>query len=98
MAPGFIPLAVRTCLEVFRDVSVHPGPPEVRPHKLDCLVLSEVSGHCAVNFGFENGWYHKLRKVEASTVEENVVGFHCQMLRWFDIIVAVWVSAERMQN
>ena len=49
-------------------------------------------------FGFEDGRYHELGNVEASLVVENVVGFHCQMLGWFDIIGAVWVSAEGTQS
>ena len=98
MAPGHIPLAVRKCLDIFRDVGVHPGPPEVPPHKLDCLPLSEVSCHFAVVFGFEDGGYHKLGKVEASLVVEDVVGFHCQLLVWFDIIRAIRVSAEGTQT
>ena len=98
MAPGFIPLAVRTCLDIFRDVGVHPGPPEVPPHKLYCLLLSEVSCHIAVVFGFEDGGYHGLGNVEAPSVVENVVGFHCQMLGWFDIIGAIWVNAEGTQT
>ena len=72
MAPGLVPLAVRTCLDVFRDVGVHPGPPEVPPNKLDCFLLSEVSGHFAVVFGFEDGGDHRLGNVEASSVVEYV--------------------------
>ena len=98
MAPGFIPLAVRSCLDVFRDVGVPPGPPEVPPHKLDYLLLSEVSCHFAVIFGLEDGGCHELGNVEASSIVENVIGFHCQMLGWFDIIGAVWVSVEGMQT
>ena len=73
MAPGFVPLAVWACLDVFRDVGVYPGPPEVSPHKLDCFLLSEVSGHFAVVFGFENGGDHLLGNVEAPSVVEYVV-------------------------
>ena len=73
VAWGFIPLAVRTCLDVFRDVGIHPRPPEVPPHKLDCLLLSEVSCHFAIVFGFENGGYHWLGYVEATSVVEYVV-------------------------
>ena len=98
MAPGLIPLAVRTSLDVFRDVGVHPRPPDVPPHKLDCLLLSEVSCHFAVMFGFKDCGYHVLGNVEASSVVENVVGFHCQMLRWFDIIGTIWVSTEGMET
>ena len=98
MAPGFILLAVGACLDVFRDVGIHPGPPEVSPHKLHCLLLSEVSRHFAVVFGFVNGWYHELGNIEASLVVENVVGFHCQMFGWFDIIGTIWVSAEGTQT
>ena len=98
MAPEFIPLAVRTCLDEFRDVGVHPGPPEVPPYKLNCHLLSEVSCHFAVVFGFENGWYQGLGNVEASSVVENVMGFHCQMFGWYDIIGTVWVSTEGMQT
>ena len=82
MASGLIPLAVRTCLDVFRDVGVHPRPPEVPPHKLDCLLLSEMSCHFAVMFGFENGGNHELWNVEAFSVVEYVVGFYRQILRW----------------
>ena len=98
MAPGLVPLVVWTCLDVFRYVGVHPGSPEVPSHKLDRLLSSEVSGHFAVVFGFENYRDHLLGNVEASTVVEYVVGFHCQMLRWFDIIRAIWVNAEGAQT
>ena len=98
MAPGFIPLAVGACLDVFRDVGIHHGPPEVPPHKLDCLLLSEVSGHFAVMFRFENGGDDELENIEVSSIVENVVGFHCQMLGWFDIIGAIWVNAEGTQT
>ena len=98
MVPGLIPLAIRTCLDVCRDIGVHPGPPEVPPHKLDRLLFSEVSGHFTVVFGFENRRDHLLGNVEASSVVEYVVRFHCQMLGWFDIIKAVWVSAEGTQT
>ena len=54
MGLGFIPLAVQTGLDVSRDVGIHRKPPEVPPHKLDCLVSSAVSGHLAVLFRFEN--------------------------------------------
>ena len=77
VAPGLLPLVVRTCLDVLRDVGVDTGPPEVLPPKLDCLLLSEVSCHFAVVFGFKNGGYHELGNVDAPTVVENVVGFHC---------------------
>ena len=73
MAPGLVSLAVRTCLDVFRYVGVHPGPPEVPSPKLDRFLLSEVSGHFAVVFGFENCWDHLLGNVEASSVVEYVV-------------------------
>ena len=98
MAPGFVPLAVRICLDLLRDVSVHPGPPDVSPHKLNCLLLSEVSCHFAVVFVFEDGGYHELGNIEAPSVVENVVGFHYQMLGWFDIIGALWVSVEGAQT
>ena len=73
MAPGLVLLAVRTCLDVCRDVCVHLGPPEVPPHKLDRLFLSEVSGHFAIVFGLENRQDHLLGNVEASSVVEYVV-------------------------
>ena len=73
MATGFVTLAVRTGLDVCRDIGVHPGPPEVPPQKLDRFLLSEVSGHFAVMFGFENCRDHLLGNVEASSVEEYVV-------------------------
>ena len=98
MEPGFIPLAVRTCLGVLHDIGVHPGPPEVPPHKLDCLFLFKVSGHFAVVFGFKDGEFQELGNVDASSVVENVVGFHCQMLRWFDINRAIWFSAKGTQT
>ena len=98
MVSGFIPLTVRTCRDVFRDVGVHHRPPEVLPHKFDCLPLSEVSCHVAVVFGFEDGGNHKLGNVEASLVVEYVVGFHRPMCGWFNIIGAVWVSAEGTQT
>ena len=72
MVPGFVPLAVGTCLDVFRDVSVHPGPPEVLPHKHNCFLLSEVLGHFAVLFGFENGGNNLLGNVEASAIVEYI--------------------------
>ena len=87
--PGLVPLAVRTCLDAFHNVGVHLGPPKVPPHKIDCLLLSEVSCHFAVVFRFEDGGYHELGNIEASSIVENVVGFHYQMLGWFDIIGAV---------
>ena len=89
MAPGLNPLAVRTSLDVFCNVDVHPGPPDVAPDKLDWLLASEVSCHIAVVFGFENGRYHEFWNVEASSVVENVVTFHCLMLGWFHIITAI---------
>ena len=73
MVPGFIPLVVRTGLNKSRDVGVHPGPPEVLPHELDCFLLSEVSGHFAVVFGFENYQNHVLGNVEATSVVEYIV-------------------------
>ena len=73
VALGLIPLAVRTGLDIGRDVGIHPGPPEVPPHKLDCFLLSEVSGHFAIVFRFENCWDHLLGNVEAFTVVEYVV-------------------------
>ena len=91
-------LAVRTCLDVFRDVSVHAGPLEVLPHKLDCPLLSEVSCHFAAMFSFEDGRYHELGNVKASSIEENVVGFHCLMIGWFEIIGAISVSAGGTQT
>ena len=77
---GFILLAVRACLDVFRDIGVHPGPPEVPPHMLNRLLMSEVSCNLAVVFGFEDGGDHGLGNVEASSVVENVVGFHLLVL------------------
>ena len=73
MAPGLIPLAVRTGLDVGRYVGVHPGLPKVPPHKLDRFLLSEVSGYFVVMFGFENCGDHLLGNVEASSVVEYVV-------------------------
>ena len=73
VVPGLVTQAIRTYLDVFRNVGVHPGPPEVPPHKLDCHLLSEVSGHLAVVFGFGNGGYHRLGYVEASSLVVYVV-------------------------
>ena len=73
MASGFLPLAVSTCLDVFRDVSVHPGPPKDPPQKLDYLLLFEVFCHFAVIFRFENCGDHLRGNVEASSVVEYVV-------------------------
>ena len=73
MAPELIPLAIRTCLDVCRDVGIHPRPPEVPPHKLDRFLLSEVSGHFTVVFGFEDCRDHLLGNVEAPSVVEYVV-------------------------
>ena len=98
MAPGFVPLAVRVCLDVLRNMGVHPGPPEVPPQKLYCLLLSEVSSHSAVLFGFENGGDHELGNVEATSVVEYVIELQFQMLGWFDIIGAIWVRAEGTQT
>ena len=98
MAPGLVPLAVRTGLDVGRYVGVHPGPPEVPPHKLDRFLLSEVSGYFVIVFGFENYSDHLLRNIEVSSVVEYIIRFHYQMLGWFDLIGAIWVSAEGTQT
>ena len=60
LAPGLVPLAVRTGLYIGYDVGVHPGPPDIPPHKLDRFFLSEVSGHFAVVFRLENRHDHLL--------------------------------------
>ena len=73
MAPGLVPLAVWTGLDVGCYVGVHPGTPEVPPYKRDRLLLSEVSGHFGVVFGFENGVDHGLGNVETASVVEYVV-------------------------
>ena len=73
MAPGLVPLAVRTDLVVGRYDGVHPGPPEVPPYKLDRFLLSEVSGYFVIVFGLENCRVHFLGNVEASSVVEYVV-------------------------
>ena len=73
MAPGLIPLAVWTGLDVCRDVGIHPGPPEVPPHKLNRLLLSEVSGYFAVVRGFENRRDLLLGNIKVSSVVEYVV-------------------------
>ena len=73
MAPGLVPLAVRTCLDVYRDVSIHPGPTEVPPHKLDRFLLSKVSGYFAIVFGLENHRDHLLGNVVASSVVGYVI-------------------------
>ena len=93
MAPGFIPLVFRTCLDVLRDIGVDLGPPDVLPPKLDCLLLSKVYCRLAGVFGFEDCEDHRLGNVEAFSVVENVVEFHCQIVGWVDIIRAVVVSA-----
>ena len=61
--PGLILLAVRTCLDIFRNVGVHPGPPEVSSYQLDQLLMSEVSYHFTVVFVFENCKDHWLGDV-----------------------------------
>ena len=73
MAPGLVALAVRPGLDIGRYVGIHPGSPEVAHHKLDRLLLSEVSGHFIIMFRFENCWDHLLGNVEASSVVEYVV-------------------------
>ena len=95
---GIYPAGSQDMPDVFRDVGIHPTPPEVPPHKLDCHLLSEVSCHFAIVFGFENGGYHELGNIEVSSIVEYDVRLHCQMLRWFDIIGAVWVSIEGTQT
>ena len=57
-----------------------PGHQNFSPHKLDHFLLSEVSGHFVVMFGFENCRDHLLGNVEAPSVVEYVVRLHCQML------------------
>ena len=98
VAPGRVPLAVRTVLDVGCYVGVHPGLQEVPSHKLDRFLLSEVSGHFAIVFGFENCGDHLLGNIETSSVVQYVVRLQCQMLGWFDIIGAMWVSAEGTQT
>ena len=73
--PGLISLVVRTDLYVCHDVIVHHGPAEVPPHKLDRLLLTEVSDYFAIVFGFEICRDHLpvLGNVEASSVVEYVV-------------------------
>ena len=73
MVPGRVPLTVRICLDVFHYVGVHPWPQEVPSHKLNYFLLSEVSGHLAVVFGFENRRNHWLGNLETASVVQYVV-------------------------
>ena len=98
MVLGFVPLAVRRCLDVFRDISIHPGLPKVPCQKLEYLLFSEVSYHFTVMFGFEISVDYRHRNIEMASVVENVGCLHCQTLGWFDISGAIWVCAAATQT
>ena len=83
MAPGLVPLAVWAYLDVFFDVRVHPGPPEVSPYQHNGFVLSEVPSDFAVVFGFEYRVNHRLPYILAASVVEYVAVLHGQVFGWF---------------
>ena len=85
-------------MDIFHEVGLHSGPPEVPPYKFDGFLLSKVSGHFAMVFRLETSWDHRLGNLEASSIVECIVRFHCQILRWIDIIRTIWVSDEGAQT
>ena len=66
--------------------------------KFDCLLLLEVSCHFAVVFGLQDCGDDGLRKIETALIVEYISGFHCQILGWFEIIVAILVSVTGTQT